>query len=1572
MFHLLTAAYILTIIPNFASSDYSNYDHVINVDPIYGNDSEQCIQGNEPCRTLGWSFNVKYRRNSTLYFLRGETHILNGQTDVFEELSDLAIIGNTSKERGVVINCIVENSGLAFRKVTDIHFESITFFNCSAQRYSTSGKYELEGERYRMYKTRVALYFYLCSNVEMARVNVSHSPNATGVIMYNTDGINMFENSTFEHNQLSTGETEIPGGGGFYVEFTFCIPNSDVHSCLYRNYSDMPDEITQHNNDATYSFDKCTFSQNIANNSDETNYIIPLKQSHVAFGRGGGLSIMLKGNATGNGFYVSNCVFQDNQAVWGAGMLISFLDVSLNNSLVVTDSVFQNNSCHPKHHHTSHGTGGGGIRIGHNILQTQKFDSSGNRVYISHSNFTGNAALSGGGLSMSPSLQLYKNHSQIVRVNITHCVFRNNMAKVGAAIEVTRFPIVVRGGEPNIYISDCKFVHNTVLVDRFLGNKTATETGVGTVYSNQVILRFRGEILFKRNNGSALAIVGRRVSFENCIVHFIHNRGRSGGAINLLGVTYILVDDNTQLVFVNNSAEVFGGAISNTYIERENLVSNPNCFIRHHNSLRNPKDWKARFCFEDNRSRMSSNDTIHTTSKYPCSWPGWKGISADNNIMCGKNWIYYRDNKSVNCESEIKTDTGSIKLIENATIISKPLVNKAHSNLHIARESEDQQKNFHPKSSLAKAQPLLRVAPGRAFKLPLRILDDFEHDKGNTTVFAARVVNFTIAEVDPRFVYTSGGFLKLNGISNNTVELHLDTISQRTWHVELKVELLDCPPGFVLSDNPPKPSSTCRCNPDSYQRRLFCHQSNFRAYLRNGYWMGMTPESNGSLVVSLCLPGYCKINKFSNFIKLPLNINELCNKRVGILCGECMPHLGLAVNTHNFRCVPCSDSNNAVHTIYYVLAVYVPLLALFTGIILFNVRLTNGPANAFIFYSQIISSTFDLTGDGHIPLNVISNSTNALLRAYRIPYGISNLDFLENFIQPLCLGTSLNALDALQLDYVIACSPLIMILVVLLALKVKSCFKSLCFSILRLQHRQLHQEYVSETASSHTDAHHSRAPSHAHKCSCKFIQNWQAGESLLHAFSAFLLLSYTKFALTSSYILNLHPILSANGTQIGPRRVYYAGQFTEYDSMYIWRYYVPSCFIIVIIGVIPLMLLGYPIIWLEKCIYKIEWLWHLYPVTKIHVLMDTFQGCFRDDRRFFAAMYFLFRLSINVGYIVTNTWLEQFVVQQIACTVFIIIFVLCWPYREEKWIFNYVDFLMLVNLAVVNALSLYLFAFSQTNHGLPLPKSAFVFQYVLVFLPLIYMILYVIWYMLKPSQKEKICKVLTKIGGSVKGKRNSRVRRVMHQNTIIPISTNPNSLAVTTSTYKLSNNTLYCDTVRPTIVTTEDLEFIEEENSSYSDEEDAMLARARCRNRYKPPKINIKSKDKNKQTTYIKRVLEQSHNHLGGGNFECSVNLEGDVELSGCDRSKVSNQETLSSIAQKLSNEVLTKRSSGYASQCTKDSEEEHVDIQTGDSSAHRESRGRDSKHSSSSLHLESKDYGTVDRVNTLIKQLGH
>ena len=81
---------------------------------------------------------------------------------------------------------------------------------------------------------------------------------------------------------------------------------------------------------------------------------------------------------------------------------------------------------------------------------------------------------------------------------------------------------------------------------------------------------------------------------------------------------------------------------------------------------------------------------------------------------------------------------------------------------------------------------------------------------------------------------------------------------------------------------------------------------------------------------------------------------------------------------------------------------------------------------------------------------------------------------------------------------------------------------------------------------------------------------------------------------------------------------------------------------------------------------------------------------------------------------------------------------LCQPYTEDKKIFNYIDTLIFTNLALLNALSLYLYIFSQAYPEERLPTLVFVIQYVLLFLPLLYMIAYILYYFSSPCRNTEL------------------------------------------------------------------------------------------------------------------------------------------------------------------------------------------------------------------------------------------
>ena len=1230
----------------------TTWEHVINIDPEKGNNTQECIDGIVPCMNLSFAFQHDHRKNSTQYVLIPGTHYLDNSTYniPFSNLADFAIVGNGSDS---VIECNAPNSSLAFVAVSNVYLERVTFSHCAGLRNSTSRNFA--SKNFTMQKTQAALYFYLCSSVSMNLVTVTNSRNATGVIMYNTTGSNTIVKSTFSYNTVEVSPP-YPGGGGFYVEFPYCAPGDE-------NCPNEDSSITSNHN-ASYLFSNCTFAHNKADSISHSTYILPLGSNHVAFGRGGGLSIFFNGRASGNQVNISNCRFENNTALWGGGLFVEFHDSAGDNHVSVSNSALLENKCKES------GADGGGMRIGHYVYG-EAVGHTGNSIVLTGCHFSNNSASNGGALSVSPTLQDTVSN-QLAFIDISFCHFEYNTARLGAAVHIAKFALIVKGYMLRINFTQCSFLYNSI---HYVHNDLPYQAGVGSVYVNEVLVSFRILVTFKYNLGSALAVVGTPVDFMDCIAAFSFNHGYKGGGIALLGASVIVINESTAMFFHGNTAEIHGGAIYNKYIDRENVATYANCFIRYYNPILHPRDWNVKFIFDNNYdSNGTHKNAIYSTSMLPCTWAGGLIANITSEILCFDLFHF-------NCSEEVSSEPGNIVIEDHNT--------------------------------------LLKTFPGQSLHLPLVIKDDFHHNISAQTVFVATSNDKTVAEIEPSSTtsYVSGETLVVTGIENRNFTLELDSAGDRVWHVQFTVELQNCPPGFKADYN----SSKCVCSQNIYLgSTVYCDIHSFSASLSNGYWMGVLPENgNADLVVALCPSSFCYTDPSQNSLLLPKSINELeafiCGRihRMGILCGKCEDEYGLAVNSETYDCVHCNNTNTAANATYYVLSVYLPLTILFAVIILFKIRLTTGPANAFIIYSQVVSSTFNLDAGGQIPFNTITNSstvTKDLLMAYRVPYGIFNLEFIENMIPSLCLGTHLNTLDVIALDYVVALFPLLMIIIIVLIMKLKGCFTDLLLKLTR--HRT------------------ARIPT-------RLQRRWRIGDGLVHAFAAFLLLSYNKFCIVSSLLVIYQSFYDENGTKIGPDRVYFAGNYTSTDPEYILRYCLPaSIFFATFVAIPPLLLLEYPVKWLEWCISKVKCLWRLYPVDKVHILLDTFQGCYRNKMRFFAGLYFLFRLILYVTYILTDTWLQQFIVQQVACTVFIVIISLCQPYTKENKIFNYVDMLMFTNLAILNSLSWYLYHFAQANPGQPLSSLVFVIQYILIFLPLLYMIAYVLYDLSRPCHQK--------------------------------------------------------------------------------------------------------------------------------------------------------------------------------------------------------------------------------------------
>ena len=325
----------------------------------------------------------------------------------------------------------------------------------------------------------------------------------------------------------------------------------------------------------------------------------------------------------------------------------------------------------------------------------------------------------------------------------------------------------------------------------------------------------------------------------------------------------------------------------------------------------------------------------------------------------------------------------------------------------------------------------------------------------------------------------------------------------------------------------------------------------------------------------------------------------------------------------------------------------------------------------------------------------MSNDTQnyeGLLQAYKYPYNVFNLNFIERLIRPFCLSEGFDTLTVLLLECSVGLLPFVMIVLAILILKFKECC---CINI-----------------------HHSK-----NQNVMNFIKKWSGRieNALLPSFASFLLLSYTKFNIVSATLVQKVEIN-------GEKRPYLAAQYSEGDAYYIQL--IPGVFILcTFTAITPILLLDFPLRAVEWIVGKSIFLTRIYPATKIHILLDTFQGCYKKNTRFFAGIYFLFRVVVNLAFVLSSSWIESFVINQVTVTAIIILLVCLKPYRPELNYVNYVDIFIFSTLAFLNCFTFFLFVTYKID---PEESDAkyqiyFYIQYAAIFLPLIYMIAFLFW-----------------------------------------------------------------------------------------------------------------------------------------------------------------------------------------------------------------------------------------------------
>ena len=193
---------------------------------------------------------------------------------------------------------------------------------------------------------------------------------------------------------------------------------------------------------------------------------------------------------------------------------------------------------------------------------------------------------------------------------------------------------------------------------------------------------------------------------------------------------------------------------------------------------------------------------------------------------------------------------------------------------------------------------------------------------------------------------------------------------------------------------------------------------------------------------------------------------------------------------------------------------------------------------------------------------------------------------------------------------------------------------------------------------------------------------------------------------------------------------YYNGDMPFMEKQHL-KYAIPAIIFTITFTIIPpLLLIVYPLCYKVFALLRLQEsssvrvLCMLVPLEKLKPFFDSFQGCFKDEYRFFAGLFFIYRLLALTNYAVTDSLTLFYTLLEIQLIFTLVIHALVQPYKQ-KW-HNRIDILLLGLLALFNAMTMYNYqnAYRDRNRFKTEINLVSACQVFFAFLPLICLVVY--------------------------------------------------------------------------------------------------------------------------------------------------------------------------------------------------------------------------------------------------------
>ena len=779
----------------------------------------------------------------------------NGSID----FSNCKIYNNTAQYDnggGVYIRLFAENT-------------SIEFFNCTI--YNNTAQYWGGGVYFTLYGNG-SIQFSNCIIYDNTALN-----DGGGVAIYTKrDGNFEFNNCTICNNIAW-----YDGGGVRF--YTNGYVNINFSSCKIYNNAALNDDgggvdIFYTNGNGIIDFSNCKIYNNTAQYDSGGGMYIRLFTGIVSIEvfnctiynntaryNGGGVEFYSNGNGS---IEFSNCNISNNTAQYHDGGGVHIRSFTRTVSTKFFNCAIYNNSA--QHN-------GGGVNI---ILYLE----NSNLIFINCTINYNSAQYYGGGVSTHWYAERGSNE-------FSDCTISNNNAYAGSGLALFSFQST---STSSFFFTNVAILFNNVINDIDVYQKGYQSATVLIDVANVTF----DQIEVSNHNTTGLVGVNSLITFDRHNM-FVNNSGIYGGGIALYKSSQLLVNQNTNISFINNHANKSGGGIFVSLVLDVN--NNTDCsfkVIPYHD----PSDNKTVLYFVNNTADISG-DVLYGGKIDDCTstlyfdhlfhYPQQTGLSV---VTSDPIQVCF-------CESH-----EPICSIKDISVFAKPGINV---NISLS--------TVGLKDTLTKG----------AIKLTSSDNSSIVQYKNNR--LNANCTNITFKIITNPSLNTTQVYA--------TLERSIRKPFSDPYAKDIEVTIEPCPNGYPLEND------ICVCRFELNSDSITCDNNTLIITRTGDMWIGYENDSNCLIVYPNCPFDYCNNSNIS--FTLNYHNKQCLHGRSGILCGQCSKNLSLMLGSN--QCGNCTNDHIAL-IIPFALAG----IALVAFIIILNLTVSVGTINGLIFYANVV------------------------------------------------------------------------------------------------------------------------------------------------------------------------------------------------------------------------------------------------------------------------------------------------------------------------------------------------------------------------------------------------------------------------------------------------------------------------------------------------------------------------------------------------------------------------------------------------------------------------------------------